>query len=663
LKKIFRKESKNILNIRMIVMKIYRLLAAIIFILVSSLYAQNSSGNARLIVLFTHDMHSNFLPGKFRLENGGIEEKGGYARLAEAIRIEREAAGADKTLVLDAGDISMGSLYHTIISKEACELRIMGEMGYDATTIGNHEFDFKPAGLAGMLKAAKQKGRRLPSILSSNVIIGKENNLKDLRSAWKDYPVKNNMIVNRGGLKVGIFGIIGLDAIDDSPNAKPAGFSDPTGAAKREVKALKKAGADIIICLSHCGTMTGSSHSPDEELAKDVKGIDIIISGHSHTLLEKPIISGKTIIVSSGYYAKNLGRLEVSFSGGKAMVEKYGIIPITEKIKASPEISAMIDSFNDDIDREYLSKFGMKVRDVVAESRFDFTSLVDAYREPGEMGLGDLITDAYRAAVDNAEKGSQPRPDMIFQPIGTIRSSFLSGKISTSDVFNVLSLGIGEDGVPGYPLASFYVNGSELKNILEVEASISLIKNDAHLQIGGVRFTYNPNRILFDRVMKVWVIDENGKDIQLDAKKLYRVCTNYYSALMINAISGLTFNLLTIVPKDRNGNPLKNISDCIIDGNPSMHGSQEIKEWVALAKYMKSFKDTDGNGIPDIPENYKKSAGRYYAESSLNPLKIFGNGNFITKIFLGLIIVFISLIFYFFYRIFKKYKGKQQANM
>src|SRR5699024_2720838 len=130
--------------------------------------------NETVDILFTHDLHDNFYP--FEVSEGGeTYTAGGYARLYTAIQQEKKEA--PDALLVDAGDYSMGSLFQTINPTHAPELRMMGEMGYDVTTFGNHEFDFRPEGLADSLSAAKESGDPLPKIVASNTIFPDEENL------------------------------------------------------------------------------------------------------------------------------------------------------------------------------------------------------------------------------------------------------------------------------------------------------------------------------------------------------------------------------------------------------------------------------------------------------------------------------------------------------
>lgn len=231
---------------------------------------------ADLTILFTHDTHDHFYP-----DAGGL---GGYTRLAALLEERRAAAAAQGRAVvtLDGGDFSMGSLFQTVYATDAPELRALGAMGYDAVTLGNHEFDYRQTGLAEMLRAALASGGPLPAIVQANYTTPTDPaEGRDLAQALRDYPVTDYVLLEReaGGrtLRVAVFGLMGLDSHECAPMSGME-YQPIEEAAKRVVAEIReKERADYIICLSHSGTEDGKGE--DYELAKAVDGIDVIISG------------------------------------------------------------------------------------------------------------------------------------------------------------------------------------------------------------------------------------------------------------------------------------------------------------------------------------------------------------------------------------------------
>ena len=625
-------------------MKLMKKITAYTLLLII-IFAGNSAGagnkDRELVILFTHDLHSYFLPHQILTEEGNQMQQGGYAKLAYLIK-EQRMLHQNKTLLVDAGDFSMGTLFHTSFLQEASELRLMGKMGYDVVIFGNHDFDFHPDGLARMLQTARSKSKQLPSLVASNIFFSK-NNPGDaaLKQAFQNYPVKEYAIIKKNGIRIGLFGIMGKDAGHDAPFAKPITFADPVRTSKRIVDILKnKEKVDIVIFLSHSGTSPVKEYSEDEKLAKAVPQIDVIISGHTHRILTQPIITGKTIIVSSGRYGENLGVLKIVYSKGKGIrLAAYDLQNITAGIPDNITIAKDIAGYKNIVNRNFLSAYRLTFDQVIAESNSNMESLASAYSHPREMGLGNMITDAYRWAIKKAEGENYEYVHFSLIPLGLIRDSFQKGEITVADAFQVLSTGTGVDGVAGYPLLAFYINGKELKDILEVETSVAPLKKvDAHLQISGVKFKFNPRRILFDRVTQVFVQDEKGDYKPLDPQKLYRGCSNLYTAGMINYISMVSHGLISIKPKDKNGRALPDVKQAIIYTDKNSPKAAELKEWIALVQYLRSFKDTNKNGIPNIPEKYRTPEGRIQAEPSMNPVKLIGDGNAITygALFIGL---------------------------
>ncbi|TAH64970.1 MAG: bifunctional metallophosphatase/5'-nucleotidase, partial [Anaerolineaceae bacterium] len=313
-----------------------------VFIIPRSFASENADS---ITIMFTHDMHSNLLP--FLTEKDGkVVETGGYARLMSIINNERESN--PEALLLDAGDYSMGTPFQTIFTDYSPELRIMGSMGYDVVTLGNHEFDYRAEGLAHSLNAAVNSGDKLPKMVQSNVTfpIDEEGNLtpslKELKNAMDNYGVREYTIIERSGIRIGIFGLLGEESASMAPMAEVV-FEDTVTQAKRVVKILsEQEKVDLIICLSHSGTKEDKSESEDEILAKQVPEIDVVISGHSHTKLEEPIVTGTTIIASSEEYGKNLGVMELSRNDSADWkLERYELVNVNETIAEEETISKL----------------------------------------------------------------------------------------------------------------------------------------------------------------------------------------------------------------------------------------------------------------------------------------------------------------------------------
>mgnify|MGYP000168771249 FL=1 len=614
-------------------------------------------------ILFTHDLHSHFLPQS--TAEGG--ESGGYARLKTVIDGER-AMNPDALLV-DGGDFSIGSLIQTLYTTQAAELRTMGAMGYDAVTIGNHEFDHKGVGFAEMLNSAKaaqtaamglltdsqypprnleayqaQYGPltlALPALLEANYAPADDNpDRAFIRSAMEDYGVTDCVTLERGGVTYGLFGLMGVDSDECAPTS---GFTrtDAAKAAKRCVETLKGEGAEIIVCLSHSGTGDSLASSEDEELAKAVDGIDVIVSGHTHSTLAEPLVVNDTYIVSSGPYCQNLGSLTFSWDdGGEKRLLDYRLIPIDETVAEDPEIAGIVEQWKDMVGEAYLARYGLTYDEVLTHSDYDLNTPASAVQE--NNGLGTLVSDAFLWAdrTMNAAYADSPHTVSVTAD-GVLRANLPAGDLTAAMAFDVLSMGVGEDGTSGFPLVAVYLSGKELKAAMEVDASVTPIMPAAQLYMSGAKYAFNTKRMFFNRVYDAALTDVTfdesgtGNAYEIDDNALYRVVTGMYSAQMLGTVKSKSMGLLSLEPKQANGTPVTDFADCILyDAN-----GNELKEWYALAAYLEQF------GEDGLPDRYADPAnGCKQVSDSFAPGQLLAGWNGITWVVLGIVLLILALI-------------------
>ena len=587
-------------------------------------------------ILFTHDMHSHFLP----VEGNTGSEAGGYARLKTVIDREREQH--PDALLLDGGDFSIGTLFQTLYTTQAAELRTMGAMGYDATVMGNHEFDHKGTGFAQMLNAAVESGETVPAMVCANYKPAADNPDRDvIQQAMDHYGVQETQLIERGGVTYGIFGIVGVDSNDCAPSS---GFTleDPAVAAKRCVASLEAQGAEFIICLSHSGTDSDAEKSEDEILAKNVPGIDVIVSGHTHTKLDEPIVVNDTYIVSSDQYSEYLGSITLErISDGSLRLADYRLIPIDETIEDDSTIADMVKEWKTMVGEEYLDRYGMTYDQVLTTTDFDMATPKSGVQENNSLGM--LAADSFQWAMENlaAEDGYLGHTITVTAD-GVLRAPLRKGEITASEAFDVLSMGVGEDGTSGFPLVAVYLTGKEIKAAMEVDASVTPIMPAAQLYMSGVAYTFNTNRMFFNRVVEGHLAEPayvNGYTAigleKIEDDGLYRVVTGMYSAQMLGTVKDKSMGLLSLVPKDAQGQPITDFSTCIVyDKN-----GNERKEWYALAAYLENF------GDQGIHEWYAFSGnGSKLVSSSMSPVVLFTNLNGISYAAMGLVLALILLV-------------------
>lgn len=617
--------------------------------LLTGVQTEAADGEKHLDVLFTHDTHSH-LNSYSTIVNGKQKEVGGFARIKTLID-EKKKENPD-TLILDGGDFSMGTLIQTVYTTEAAELRMLGYLGCDVTTFGNHEFDYRSGGLADMLKTAKNSGETVPKLVVCNVDWdamekeGLSKGQKQIESAFETYGVKDYVVIQKGGVKIAVLGVFGKDALECAPTCELE-FKDPVESAKNTVEEIKKKeDVDMIACVSHSGTWEDEKVSEDETLAKEVPDIDLIISGHTHTQLDEPIRHGNTYIVSCGEYGRNLGSISMTQKKDKRWkMNTYKLIPVTKNVKSDQAAQKQIDKFMDTVDTNYLVNFGYTKDQVLAENDIKFNSLEEMETKHEELNLGDIISDAYVYAVENSE-GYDGRPvDVAVVPSGTVRDTYTKGDITVEKVYNSFSLGIGKDGLAGYPLITAYLTGKELKLVAEVDASVSDYMTIARLYCSGMNFTYNPHRMILNKVTDCY-LTKDGKREEIQDDKLYKVVTDLYTGQMLDSVTDVSYGLLKIEPKDKNGKLLKNLEDEAITD-----GKTELKAWVAIARYMQSFEDADGDGIANVSDYYSTTHGRKVVEDSRNIADLLKHPNKFAGMIVGicagllfLIIVIIWLI-------------------
>ena len=591
------------------------------------------------IILFTHDLHSHFLPQP--AEDGG--ESGGYARLKTAIDAEKEKY--PDALLLDGGDFSIGSLIQTLYTTQAAELRTIGALCYEATTNGNHEFDHTGTGFARMLTAAVESSDTVPAVLEANYRPADSNPDKDfIQKAMDNYGVQETMLLERGGVTYGIFGLMGVDADECAPTS---GFAreDAVQAAKRCVTSLKEQGAQFIICLSHSGTGDSLETSEDEELAKAVDGIDVILSRHTHSTLTEPLVVNNTYIVSAGPYCQNLGSITLlkykDASGSKELLD-YHLTPIDETLAEDPDTAAMVETWKTKVGETYLSRYGLTYDQVLTTTDFDLNTPASGIQQGNN--LGNLVSDAFLWAVENLEADAPDMATVSVTADGVLRAPLRTGELIATQAFDVLSMGVGADGTSGFPLVAVYLSGKELKAAAEVDASVTPIMPAAQLYMGGMEYSFNTHRMFFNRVTDARLYptsfsdgSQSGAAVEIEDDQLYRVVTGMYSAQMLGTVKDKSMGLLSLEPKLADGSTVTDFNDCILYDK----GGNEIKEWYALAAYLQSF------GKDGVPEQYAPAQGdgRKTVSRSWSPAWLLTNWNWITwVVVLAALVIILAIV-------------------
>ncbi len=576
---------------------------------VCHLYAQN------IILLHTNDIHSKLNGYSPEIEyspltTGDDKTRGGFARIAAIIKEKKAQHPNDIVLPVDAGDFLMGSLFHPLEKTTGFQLGLMKEMGYDYVAIGNHEFDYGPATLARIINQAKQKGP-IPQLLLTNIEFDdKDDQDNELKALFDEGTIKSYVIHKEKGVNIAFLAIYGEDAVEVQPYLAPVTMSNPYRAAKKTAKALKKNGkADVVIVLSHSGIKKSGDKWEGEDIKLVDKGhkyIDAVISGHSHSTTKEAIISNNTPVVQTGAGGQNLGCLLFMQENNGYSFSDFRLIPVDDNVRGLKSIQTQINKQQDLVQEVLLDTFGIEYEQPVFETNFEM-----ACDESGNLHLstlGPFLADAIY--YDIQQHGIHTDVSMVAS--GVIRDRInpgMHGKQGIADIFRICSLGEGEDDIPGYPLAQVYVTGKELKNILEVLVMIQNSTTSSYCYFSGVRIYYNPDKFFLNKIIKIELGNKNDGWKNLDFSKknnqLYAVSANAYMLEFLGMIKQKTFGLVQVKPKLQDGTIMKNIRNAVIDLDPEKQGIQEGKEWLAFYRYVRSFPDTNNNGIPDMPYTYK----------------------------------------------------------
>ena len=426
-------------------------------------------------IVHTNDTHS-------RIEEGTYDGMG-FAKVAAKINELRTSLGKENVLVLDAGDTLHGIPLSTI-SKGSGIVTLLNTIGYDAMTPGNHDFNY---GQDRLVELSKMMNFPL---ISANV------KKADGKTLLLPYTIKE---IN--GVKVGIFGLSTPETTTKTHpnNVKGLTFEDPSKTAALMVKELQDK-TDMIIALSHLGLDKGSVYT-SEKVALDVPGIDLIVDGHSHTVLPEGKKVGNTLIVQTGEYDKNLGIVNVSLGADNkitfapSLYTKENAATLIPDAVTSDSILKLKASF----DELTSQKVGVSPIKLEGEREKVRTS---------QTNMGDLITDAMLDLTG---------ADVALTNGGGIRASIKPGNITKKDIINVLPFG-------NYTV-TLNVTGEEILAALEAGVSKYPAPEGCFPQVGGMTFTLNPSNPAGSRIAGVMIGDKS-----LDKTKTYSLATNDFLA-------------------------------------------------------------------------------------------------------------------------------------
>jgi len=447
-----------------------------------------------LTILHTNDMHSRIESiSRFDSTCGAEDEAagecfGGIARVATMVDQKREELADQNVVLLDAGDPFQGSLFYTTY-KGAAEAEFMEEIGYDVMAVGNHEFDDGPPKLAEFIDAVS-----FP-VISGNLDLSSSELLKDR--------VQNHVVLEVGGQRIGVISALATDTDETSSPGPNVTFQDEIDSLAADAQALTDEGVDIIIALNHVGLPV------DRRIAEAVPQIDVIIGGHSHTLMTNddadtpayPEMVNGTPVAQAYAYTKYLGELTVTFDDDGNVISASGDpILLDASVTPDPDMTARIAEMGAPIEE-------MKTQ-VVAESAEPIEGAREVCRAM-ECPMGNLVADAMLDRV--ADQGIQ----IAIQNGGGLRASIDAGEVTMGEVLTVLPF--------QNTLSTFEVTGATVVEALE--NGVSQVEEGAGRfpQVAGMSFTVDLSAEPGSRISDVMV---GGEPIDMDAT--YGMVSNNY---------------------------------------------------------------------------------------------------------------------------------------
>ncbi len=621
----------------------------------------------QVTLLQTTDMHHRVTG-----EGTADTHQGGYARLSHQItqiRLQKEIPEqGSSVLLVDSGDFLMGTVYD-LTAENPAAFQFFQTMQYDTITLGNHEFDWSPAGLAMLIdNALTSQNFNVPIVATNMVTDGIVGTGDDGLEAFKAAGViSTTQLINiDNGAKIGIIGLMGPTADFYAPAALPVTFDHTMAFIQSQVDDLRNnQGAHLVIALSHSGILDpdGTPYGDDIDLANAVSGIDIIASGHEHAPTDNVISVGNTRIICAGHYGKNLAQLNISLTVGTGVTDVQLINhAMNDQIPDDPIMSQIINMYDNKLNTALGDMSpGLTVNGVLAGT--DSTNLeIPVVAE--ESGMANLVSDALRHTLQGyVAAGHMPTPTIGVIANGNIRGGFSPGQsISFADTYSILPLGMTLDptqqNLPGYPLVLVYLSGESVWNLSQfisyviasqdstfmsflasgtpeqqaLYGALSSLNPEYYLGLSGIQFAHGG---LAGGYQVTSVSGYASTDDQCqtapeaidknDTTLLYPCVLDLYIMLLMQSddMQALMAGLgIPIVPTSADGIvtvTANNLLDFRLDGDMDTVGIQEVKEWQAFLNYLTAGAE-DGGLESMIPDDYYGTAATESGNTSrVNP--------------------------------------------
>lgn len=424
-----------------------------------------SAQRTYLTILHTNDTHSTLFP------YGPMDSWGGIARVSSLVKELK--SGRRNVLVLNSGDVFVGTFEFNKYLGYA-ELKIMEGL-YDVMCLGNHEFDLGMEALLGIISGQIAGGQpvTLP-ILCANVNLEETPLLKNF--------VKPYMVKQVGRLKVGLLGVVTTDPLNYPPEIL-AILTDPYEAAEKAASDLRNfEQADIVVCLSHLGK------TADVAGLSLVPGIDVIVGGHSHDALFKPLLVNGKIIVQAGEFGHYVGELTVRFDGTKVNLVRQRLHPVDRRTRFDRTLLPTLRLLKTGITMD--PRFGPVYTKCIARAPWDLEEKWDLTRPERDTPLGNLVADAIRTGVTAAGFPA----DFALEANGYIAYKIHRGKVVGNDILKSVPYGYDPASGLGFKLDVVMLAGLQILAGLEYSVSMVEYADDASMQASGLTFEYDSTK-------------------------------------------------------------------------------------------------------------------------------------------------------------------------
>jgi 2',3'-cyclic-nucleotide 2'-phosphodiesterase (5'-nucleotidase family) len=537
------------------------------FILLNLNIVAHAETSIPFVVFHTNDLHSHLDGIKVPL-NQSFEQRGGFARLSTLIKkIKKENEIA---IGVDAGDFFAGTIFSAIAlsnEKDFPEYQFFMENKYDLLTLGNHEFDPMNKGLEIMLQKASLYPKGIP-LVASNLFVTKGSSLEKHIGDDKlirQFLVKE-FISSKGNIKVGFLGVLGPDGCLVSRSTREdvhfIGFDDTNSKQqlgklaihlnKLILKLRKEEGVDIVILTMHGGGKESF------ELAEKLKGLNILISGHTHKK-EFAIVNG-IVINQTGSFGENLGFLEFNYNkkSKKLNFQKLKdehVIVVENKIEEDLSWKNRIDNWRK-------KSFELMGQGTVSPSEVIFTPKNDYIRSsaiPNPMGT--LLTKSLLIEINKEIKAKNDSKldeiDAYFTSMGLVRTSFFKNiPYTRSDIFEAVSIGYDSNMKPGSEVVSFYLTPKEVKLIISFMEIYTYISTSFSPAISpNLSFKIRKWGIPF--INRIYDLKLNGKPLE-DYDRMIKIATNKFVVLNIETVKRISRGWIELLPKTKEGEAVIN---------------------------------------------------------------------------------------------------------